>query len=277
MDITSLQQEYDAVLQELQNPALISDWERFQELSKKKARMEKILKKSQEAEDLRTQLQENLEMLGAEDQPELLSLAEEELKTLQEKLKAMKDAYWNDVYALDKGSAYHYFLQSAASGTGNPFLVISGEETVTASGLSFLRYFYIDAVNRGNCGVGNISTSTATFCSNPGNGSPSDIAVDPSTLKVTVVASSTNQIATNLVGYITRSRNSVFVQTDWSSGSGQEYFPTSSLAQQSSSSASITQTDESATQTGFNLSGAAFVNTEVVGTGDGASIRLSPQ
>ena len=196
---------------------------------------------------------------------------------LQEKLKAMKDAYWNDVYALDKGSAYHYFLQSAASGTGNPFLVISGEETVTASGLSFLRYFYIDAVNRGNCGVGNISTSTATLCSNPGNGSPSDIAIDPSTLKVSVVVSSTNQIATSLVGYITRSRNSVFVQSDWLGGPGQEYFPTSSLAQQSSSSASITQTDESATQTGFNLGGAGFVDTEVVGTGANASIRLSPQ
>ncbi|OHA65065.1 MAG: peptide chain release factor 1 [Candidatus Wildermuthbacteria bacterium RIFCSPHIGHO2_02_FULL_49_9] len=117
MDITSLQQEYDAVLQELQNPALISDWERFQELSKKKARMEKILKKSQEAEDLRTQLQENLEMLGAEDQPELLSLAEEELKTLQEKLKAAEQEL-QELLATNKENLPQALIMEFRAGTG---------------------------------------------------------------------------------------------------------------------------------------------------------------
>ena len=196
---------------------------------------------------------------------------------LQEELRAMKDVYWSDVYALNKGPANPYFLERTAPGTGNPFLIQIGEETVSTTSGSFVRYFYVDAVNRGNCGVGNIVSSTVTPCSNPGNGSPLDIATDPSTLKVSVVVSSTNQIATTLVGYITRSRNNVFVQSDWSHGPGQEHFPTSTLAQQSSSSASITQTDDSASQTGFNLGGSTFANTEVVGTGSNASIQLSPQ
>jgi len=88
VDITTLKNEYDLLLKELQNPELISDYQRFQELSKKKAKLEKILKKTEEIEDLRSQLQENQEMLGAEDQPELLSLAEAETKTLQEKLRS---------------------------------------------------------------------------------------------------------------------------------------------------------------------------------------------
>lgn len=87
-DLTELKKEYDTLLKELQDPELISDYQRFQELSKKKAKLEKILKKAEEAETLRTQLQENQEMLGAEDQPELLSLAEAETQTLQEKLKS---------------------------------------------------------------------------------------------------------------------------------------------------------------------------------------------
>jgi len=86
MNLEELQQEYQDLLKELQNPELISDYQRFQKLSKKKAKLEKILHKTKETEDLRTQLTENQEMLGAEDQPELLSLAEAETKTLQEKL-----------------------------------------------------------------------------------------------------------------------------------------------------------------------------------------------
>ena len=87
MNVEELKQEYQNLLKELGNPELISDYQRFQELSKKKARLEKILKKAQELEDLRTQLTENQEMLGAEDQPELLSLAEAETKTLQERFQ----------------------------------------------------------------------------------------------------------------------------------------------------------------------------------------------
>ena len=85
--LAELKRDYDALLKELQNPELISDYQRFQELSKKKAKLEKILKKAQELEDLKAQLTENQEMLGAEDQPELLSLAEAETKTLREQFK----------------------------------------------------------------------------------------------------------------------------------------------------------------------------------------------
>ncbi len=87
MNFEELQQEYQALVQELQDPELISDYQRFYELSKKKTKLEKILKKKEELEDIRSQLIENQELLGAEDQPELLALAEAETKTLQEKLK----------------------------------------------------------------------------------------------------------------------------------------------------------------------------------------------
>ena len=44
-DLTKLKRDYDALLKELQNPELISDYQRFQELSKKKAKLEKSCKK----------------------------------------------------------------------------------------------------------------------------------------------------------------------------------------------------------------------------------------
>jgi len=87
MNIPELKSEYDALLKELGDPKLISDYQRFQELSKRKAKLEKILKKAKEVEELKTQLEENQEMLAADDQPELQALAEGERKTLQEKLQ----------------------------------------------------------------------------------------------------------------------------------------------------------------------------------------------
>ena len=82
-----MKEEYQALLKELQDPELISDYQRFYELSKRKTKVEKILKKEEELENIKTQLIENQGLLGAQDQPELLALAEAETKTLQEKLK----------------------------------------------------------------------------------------------------------------------------------------------------------------------------------------------
>ncbi|MDA1337165.1 MAG: peptide chain release factor 1 [bacterium] len=90
MNFEELKKEYQTLLLELQDPELISDYQRFDELSKRKTKLEKILTKQEELEHLKAQIMENQEMLGAEDQPELLSLAEAETKTLQEKLTVAK-------------------------------------------------------------------------------------------------------------------------------------------------------------------------------------------
>ncbi|MDP4007169.1 MAG: peptide chain release factor 1 [bacterium] len=117
MNIDDLKKEYAALLEELQNPDLISDWERFQELSKKKAKLEKILKKVQEVESLRIQLQESQEMLGADDQPELLSLAEEEVKTLQQKIRdAEKDL--EELLARGQGELPEALIMEFRAGQG---------------------------------------------------------------------------------------------------------------------------------------------------------------
>tara|TARA_Y100000310_G_scaffold344476_1_gene457439 strand:+ start:102 stop:1151 length:1050 start_codon:yes stop_codon:yes gene_type:complete len=86
-DLKELRKEYTGLIEKLADPELISNWEKFQELSKRRVFLEKILKKEKELEDARSQLQENREMLSAEDQPELLSLAEEEFKTLKERIQ----------------------------------------------------------------------------------------------------------------------------------------------------------------------------------------------
>ncbi|MBI2042416.1 MAG: peptide chain release factor 1 [Candidatus Nealsonbacteria bacterium] len=87
VSIEEIKNEYQAVLNELSDPELISDWQKMEELSKKKAHLEKIIQKHEEIEEIRNKIAENKEIIKAQEDRELLSLAETELVQLQEKLK----------------------------------------------------------------------------------------------------------------------------------------------------------------------------------------------
>jgi len=86
------------------------------------------------------------------------------------------------------------------------------------------RSFTIENVNRNSCGVGDVTTDATSTCSN--GPATSGVANDPSTQKITVnIAWSGGGSANssiNKVQYLTRTANSIFKQSDWSGGSGQE-------------------------------------------------------
>src|SRR3989344_586074 len=84
-DLKQIKEEYDALLTQLTDPELISDWERFQELSKRRSALEKIMKIAQELEETRQKTQENLEIISSQEDPELSSLAQIELETLKDR------------------------------------------------------------------------------------------------------------------------------------------------------------------------------------------------
>jgi len=97
----------------------------------------------------------------------------------------------------------------------------------------FVRYFYVENVSRELCGVGDITSEATTTCSS-GAGS-AGAANDPSTQKITVSISWPQGGLVSKTEYLTRTRNNVFVQTDWSGGAGQEGPITSANNQFSSS------------------------------------------
>lgn len=83
--IEEIKKEYQAVLNELGDPELISDWQKMEELSRKKVRLEKLIEKNDELTELKSKIAENEEIIKAQEDLELLSLAETELFQLQEK------------------------------------------------------------------------------------------------------------------------------------------------------------------------------------------------
>jgi len=85
-----IEKEYAEILEKLSNPELISDWEKFEELSKRKNFLEKILDKEKEIKAIKNEIKENEAIISAKEDQELMALAEADLSHLQEKEKILE-------------------------------------------------------------------------------------------------------------------------------------------------------------------------------------------
>jgi peptide chain release factor 1 len=92
-DTESIRKEYNELLSELSNPELISNWEKMEELSKKKNYLEKIIEKEKEIQAIENQIQENKTILRNQEEVELFSLAENENAQLEERKKTLKEEF----------------------------------------------------------------------------------------------------------------------------------------------------------------------------------------
>lgn len=120
-----------------------------------------------------------------------------------EAVNSASDEKWQNVYSLSKTSTNPHY---ATSSTGTWNINNAGNEVITVNGVAYTRYFYVD----------NVSRDAARSIENVYN-SAND---DPSTQKVTVTVlwgnANGNVLSTNQ--YISRWRNKVCIQTDWSGG-----------------------------------------------------------
>jgi type II secretory pathway pseudopilin PulG len=122
-------------------------------------------------------------------------------KGLLDNVKIFADSNWHNIDTLATTSANHYYLNT----TSSPFTAVSGDENILVSTTTYTRYFYVEDVYRD--GSGQITESGGTL--------------DPSTKKVTVVYGWLGSNPKSISVYITRSKNNIFIQTDWSGGGGQ--------------------------------------------------------
>lgn len=90
LDLKQLKEEYTALLTQLTDPELISRWEEFQALSKRRSVLEKIIRIGQELEETQQKIQESIEIISSQEDLELSSLAQTELETLKNKEGTLK-------------------------------------------------------------------------------------------------------------------------------------------------------------------------------------------
>ncbi|MGB9743199.1 MAG: peptide chain release factor 1 [Minisyncoccales bacterium] len=90
INVEDFKKEYNELLSQLSDPELISDWEKFEKLNKRKGILEKIMEKNTEIEEIKKKIEANKQILKSPDDLELISLAETEIAQLNEKLKILE-------------------------------------------------------------------------------------------------------------------------------------------------------------------------------------------
>ncbi len=90
IDLGKLREEYNSLSEKLTDPELISQWEKFQEISRRRSHLEKIVGKANELQEIENKIQENQEILGSEGNTELGALAQTELAALEEQKKKLE-------------------------------------------------------------------------------------------------------------------------------------------------------------------------------------------
>jgi len=103
-----IKKQYDELLEQLSDPELISDLERFEDLSREKKKIENLLEVHKELNEVKKSIAENKSILNTGDDPDLSSLAEAEIEPLQEKEKELEkelEKLENEDDSVDPGSA----------------------------------------------------------------------------------------------------------------------------------------------------------------------------
>lgn len=89
VNIGSIKKECNEILQQLSNPELISNWDKFEKINKRKNFLEKIIKKDKEISEIKNKIEENKTIISASEDSELVLLAESETSQLQEREKSL--------------------------------------------------------------------------------------------------------------------------------------------------------------------------------------------
>ena len=98
-DLEDIKKKYNETISQLSDPELISDLDRFEELSKKKSHLEKIIAKQEELKNTEDKIKENQSILSAKEDPELSSLAQTEIAQFQERKRILE----KELETLSKG------------------------------------------------------------------------------------------------------------------------------------------------------------------------------
>ncbi len=119
-------------------------------------------------------------------------------RELMENVVVMSERDWHIIDGLATAPTT-YYLSTTTFPTAS-FATSTGKESVVVATTTYARYFFLENVTRDNAGILGGSNN------------------DPSTKKVTVVYSWPQSATKTITRYITRSRNNIYIQTDWSGG-----------------------------------------------------------
>ncbi len=156
-----------------------------------------------------------------------VALAQEGLEAMQ----AIAESDWHSVYlppngsglSTNKGASFSYYVYkngtdwSISSDIAKRDIIISGE----AYSNTYSRTIHIYNVNRQKEGIDRKICSEKEIAESAVGCLAGDYIDDPSTQKVEVIVARAGEADVSVSEYLTRWKNNISVQTDWSGGAGQ--------------------------------------------------------
>ena len=85
-----IEQDYQKLIEELSDPEVVSDLERFEDISRRKSQLESVIGKKTAIEEVEKQINENESIISAKEDSELLSLVSEEQNLLRERKRRLE-------------------------------------------------------------------------------------------------------------------------------------------------------------------------------------------
>jgi peptide chain release factor 1 len=130
--IEDAKKEYDELLRQLSDPGLISDFPRFEALSKRKSQLEKIIEKDREIQEVKNKIEENKAIISAKEDAELSALAEGELTSLKEKEGSLEKEMsellaGNNEAANEAGKNQSVIVEIRAGAGGDEAAIFAGD------------------------------------------------------------------------------------------------------------------------------------------------------
>ncbi|MDP3982098.1 MAG: peptide chain release factor 1 [bacterium] len=117
LNISEIKQEYDNLTEKLGDPELVSRWEEFQELARRRKTLEKIIETSSKLDSLKAQIEEAKQIISSQEDAQLSSLAEQELTTLLEKEQEVNREL-KQILSSDQENAPRALILEIRAGTG---------------------------------------------------------------------------------------------------------------------------------------------------------------
>jgi len=118
MNFESVKIEYDELVKQLSDPELISDWERLEELSKKKKKLEKIIGKHDQLKEIEHKIEEGKAILKSEEDKDMIALAESDIISLEEQKKIASEELEALLKEDTNVSKSHSVIVEIRAGTG---------------------------------------------------------------------------------------------------------------------------------------------------------------
>ncbi len=158
--LENLHIKYTELTNQLSDPSVTNDRKKYASLSRELSNLTPLEEKYQKYTHLRTEFKESSEILDSSDDPELMGLAEDDLKSLEEQIEKLEDAIKLLMVSDVVEDSRNVFLEIRAGAGGNEASLFASDLLRMYSRISERKGWKHEIISTNYSGIGGIKEIT---------------------------------------------------------------------------------------------------------------------